>query len=198
MCMPRCCRNIAARAPIQWAIANGEIRTGVTTMQIDAGLDTGDILLMEETEMLPGETALELGPRLAAMGADLLVRTLREVEAGTAHPAQAGRRTSHARTDSQERRWVDSLDPTRGDNRQSCARLSALARCLYAFPRAVAECLESATRHGNGTGRTRHAASAQASVAGRVRAAVQRWNSSNCNWKGASGLRPMRFSTAST
>ncbi len=73
-------------APIQWAIANGEIRTGVTTMQIDAGLDTGDILLMEETEILPGETALELGPRLAAMGADLLVRTLREVDACTLTP----------------------------------------------------------------------------------------------------------------
>jgi methionyl-tRNA formyltransferase len=63
-------------APIQWAIANGETRTGVTTMQIDAGLDTGDMLLKAETEIAHGETAIELGNRLAGMGANLLVETL--------------------------------------------------------------------------------------------------------------------------
>ncbi|MSV28400.1 MAG: methionyl-tRNA formyltransferase [Bryobacterales bacterium] len=63
-------------APIQWAIARGELMTGVTTMRIDAGLDTGDILLQSETVIEPGETAPELSERLAAMGADLLVRTL--------------------------------------------------------------------------------------------------------------------------
>jgi len=63
-------------APIQWAIANGESRTGVTTMQINAGLDTGDILLMRETQIGPQETAIELGERLAVMGAELLVETL--------------------------------------------------------------------------------------------------------------------------
>ena len=65
-------------APIQWAIANGETRTGVTTMRIDAGLDTGDMLLKWETEIGPEEDALELGRRLADAGAQLLVRTLRE------------------------------------------------------------------------------------------------------------------------
>jgi hypothetical protein len=55
--------------PIQWAIANGETRTGVTSMRIDAGLDTGDMLLKAETEIGPEETAVELGARLAAMGA---------------------------------------------------------------------------------------------------------------------------------
>jgi methionyl-tRNA formyltransferase len=65
-------------APIQWAIANGEERTGVTTMRIDAGLDTGDMLLKWETEIGPEENALELGQRLAIAGAELLVRTLRE------------------------------------------------------------------------------------------------------------------------
>lgn len=65
-------------APIQWAIANGEKRTGVTTMRIDAGLDTGDMLLKWETEIGPEENALELGQRLATAGAGLLVRTLRE------------------------------------------------------------------------------------------------------------------------
>ena len=65
-------------APIQWVVANGETRTGVTTMKIDAGLDTGDMLLKWETEIGPEEDALELGARLANAGADLLVETLRE------------------------------------------------------------------------------------------------------------------------
>jgi len=65
-------------APIQWAIANGETRTGVTTMKIDAGLDTGDMLLKWETAIGPEEDALELGPRLAEAGAELLVETLRD------------------------------------------------------------------------------------------------------------------------
>jgi methionyl-tRNA formyltransferase len=63
-------------APIQWAIANGEVRTGVTTMRIDAGLDTGDMLLKAETDIGEQETAPELSERLALMGADLLVKTL--------------------------------------------------------------------------------------------------------------------------
>jgi methionyl-tRNA formyltransferase len=65
-------------APIQWAIANGETRTGITTMRIDAGLDTGDMLLKWETGIGPEEDALELGRRLAEAGAQLLVRTLSE------------------------------------------------------------------------------------------------------------------------
>src|SRR6202035_5686317 len=65
-------------APIQWAIANGEKRTGITTMRIDAGLDTGEMLLKWETEIGPEENALELGQRLAIAGAELLVKTLRE------------------------------------------------------------------------------------------------------------------------
>jgi len=63
-------------APVQWAIANGETTTGVTTMRIDAGLDTGDMLLKAETEIGAEETAAELGARLARIGADLLVETL--------------------------------------------------------------------------------------------------------------------------
>jgi len=65
--------------PVQWAIANGETRTGVTTMRIDAGLDTGDMLLKAETEIGPQETAVELGARLAVMGAALLVETLANI-----------------------------------------------------------------------------------------------------------------------
>jgi methionyl-tRNA formyltransferase len=63
-------------APIQWAIVSGEKRTGVTTMQINAGLDTGDILLARETTIDADETAVELSDRLARMGAELLVETL--------------------------------------------------------------------------------------------------------------------------
>lgn len=74
--------------PIQWAIARGETRTGVTTMRINAGLDTGDMLLKAETEIGPEENAIELGKRLATMGAQLLVETLAGLEAGaiTAEP----------------------------------------------------------------------------------------------------------------
>jgi methionyl-tRNA formyltransferase len=65
--------------PVQWAIANGETHTGVTTMRIDAGLDTGDMLLKAETDIGPDETAVELGARLAAMGAALLIETLERI-----------------------------------------------------------------------------------------------------------------------
>lgn len=73
-------------APIQWAIANGEMRTGVTTMRIDAGLDTGDMLLKAETDIGPEETSPELSARLAEMGAALLIDTMRGLAAGTIEP----------------------------------------------------------------------------------------------------------------
>jgi methionyl-tRNA formyltransferase len=72
--------------PIQWVILNGESRTGVTTMRIDAGLDTGDMLLKAETEIDPDENAVELSQRLAVMGADLLVKTLDGLARGTITP----------------------------------------------------------------------------------------------------------------
>jgi methionyl-tRNA formyltransferase len=69
-------------APIQWAIAQGETVTGVTTMRIDAGLDTGDILLQREAPIAPEDTAETLGPRLASIGADLVVETLHGLQGG--------------------------------------------------------------------------------------------------------------------
>jgi methionyl-tRNA formyltransferase len=72
--------------PIQWAIAKGETRTGVTTMRIDAGLDTGNMLLKAETEIGPEENAIELGERLASLGAALLVKTLEGLERGSIAP----------------------------------------------------------------------------------------------------------------
>jgi methionyl-tRNA formyltransferase len=73
-------------APIQWAIANGESVVGVTTMRIDAGLDTGDILMQREMPIGAEDTAETLGPRLAAIGADLMVETLRGLESGQLRP----------------------------------------------------------------------------------------------------------------
>jgi methionyl-tRNA formyltransferase len=72
-------------APIQWAIANGEPVTGVTTMRIDAGLDTGDILLQLEVPISSDDTAETLAPRLAVVGADLMVETLVGLEGDQIH-----------------------------------------------------------------------------------------------------------------
>ena len=74
-------------APIQWAIVNGERETGVTTMLIDEGLDTGPTLLARPTPIGPEETAAELEPRLAAIGAEVLIETLAGIAAGTLKPA---------------------------------------------------------------------------------------------------------------
>jgi methionyl-tRNA formyltransferase len=73
-------------APIQWAIAQGESVTGVTTMRIDSGLDTGDILLQRETPITDDDTAGTLAPRLAQVGADLMVETLRGLQSGSIQP----------------------------------------------------------------------------------------------------------------
>src|SRR5579864_422338 len=73
-------------APIQWAIANGETATGVTTMRIDAGLDTGDILLQRELAIGPDDTAATIAPTLAEIGGQLMVQTLRGLQAGTVQP----------------------------------------------------------------------------------------------------------------
>jgi methionyl-tRNA formyltransferase len=73
-------------APVQWAVINGETRTGVTTMRIDAGLDTGDMLLKSETEIGEAETAVELAARLSVTGAELLVKTLEGLAGGRIVP----------------------------------------------------------------------------------------------------------------
>jgi methionyl-tRNA formyltransferase len=73
-------------APIQWAIAQGETITGVTTMKIDAGLDTGDILRQQEVAIAPDDTAETLAVKLKAVGAKLTVETLRGLQTGSIHP----------------------------------------------------------------------------------------------------------------
>lgn len=69
-------------APINWCLYYGEKKTGVTTMMTDIGMDTGDMLLRSETDILPGETAGELTERLSKIGAELLIETLCRIEAG--------------------------------------------------------------------------------------------------------------------
>ena len=71
-------------APIQWAVINGEKITGITTMYMDVGMDTGDMILKKETEIGEDETTGELWERLAKLGAELLVETLDKIEKGTA------------------------------------------------------------------------------------------------------------------
>ena len=73
-------------APIQWAVANGESVTGVTTMRLDEGMDTGDMLLRRELPIGPEDSADDLFPQLAEIGAPLMVETLAGLEAGTIRP----------------------------------------------------------------------------------------------------------------
>ena len=75
-------------APIQYSIINGDTETGVTIMQTEAGIDTGDILSVEKTPIYPDETAGELFERLSELGAKLIVETLDKIEAGKITPVK--------------------------------------------------------------------------------------------------------------
>ncbi|HTU45635.1 MAG TPA: methionyl-tRNA formyltransferase [Bryobacteraceae bacterium] len=99
-------------APIQWAIANGESVTGVTIMQIDAGLDTGDMLLKAAVSIGPDETAPELSARLAPFGAELLLKVVRQFENGTVRrEKQDNSQASHAPILKKEDGQIDWLRP---------------------------------------------------------------------------------------
>lgn len=73
-------------APIQWALIHGEKRTGITTMLMDEGLDTGDLLLQADTEISDNDTAYSLGERLSRIGASLLIQTIKGLQQKTLHP----------------------------------------------------------------------------------------------------------------
>lgn len=77
-------------APIQWAVLNGDKVTGITTMYMDEGMDTGDMILKEELNIGENETTGELWNRMARLGADLLVKTLNLIEQGTAPRVKQG------------------------------------------------------------------------------------------------------------
>ncbi len=99
-------------APINWAIINGEHVTGLTTMQIDSGLDTGPILMQQEMKIGMNETAPELTKRLADVGAPLVARTLRALDAGEIKPKpQNDSHASYARSLEKEDGRIDwSMD----------------------------------------------------------------------------------------
>lgn len=78
-------------APIQWAILNGDEKTGVTTMYLDEEMDSGDIILKEEVTIDKDETSGELWDRLSKIGAELLVKTLEQIENGTAPREKQGK-----------------------------------------------------------------------------------------------------------
>ncbi len=73
-------------APIQWAVLNGDKETGITTMLMNEGLDTGDILLTEKTEIGENETASELFDRLSLIGAELVLKTIDNLQKGNITP----------------------------------------------------------------------------------------------------------------
>lgn len=91
---PRGCVNVhgsllpkyRGAAPVQWAIINGERETGITTMLMDEGMDTGPMLLQERIPIMPDDTAGTLAPRLAELGGRLLVETIKQLKAGTVTP----------------------------------------------------------------------------------------------------------------
>lgn len=75
-------------APIQWAVINGDEKSGVTTMQMDSGVDTGDMLLSQEVVLAEEETGGSLFDKLSMVGAELLIKTLNELEAGNVTPVK--------------------------------------------------------------------------------------------------------------
>lgn len=108
-------------APIQWAIVNGEKTTGVTTMKMDSGLDTGDMLLKEETEIGEYETAEELFDRLAKIGGKLLVKTLEGLENGSITPvAQEHEKHTYAPMISKETGIIDWTKSAREISKLIC------------------------------------------------------------------------------
>jgi methionyl-tRNA formyltransferase len=101
-------------APIQWAIASGEAETGVSIMQMDEGLDTGDVLLQRVLGIAPEDTAETLAPRLAALGGDALAEALAMLAAGTVVPVpQDGASATLAPILSREDGRIDWTRPAR-------------------------------------------------------------------------------------
>lgn len=94
-------------APIQWAVLNGDKTTGVSTMYMEKGMDTGDIILKKEVEIGEEETTGELWDRLAKIGGELLVETLKQIEKGTAPREKQGENFTIAPMLSKEMSKID-------------------------------------------------------------------------------------------
>lgn len=136
--MPKyCCVNVHASllpkyrgaAPIQWAVINGETVTGVTTMRMDEGIDTGDMILKEEVALEKEETGGSLFDRLSQTGAELCVRTLQEIEQGTAsYTPQNHQEATHTRIIKKQLGEIDWTKPA--------VELERLVRGLNPWPSA--------------------------------------------------------------
>ena len=117
--------------PIQWAIVNGETETGITTMLMDEGMDTGAMLLQEAIPIMPDDTAGTLSPRLAELGGRLLVETIARLKAGTLmpRPQDASRATLAPLLN--KGRWCDRLGLASRRSGQPGPRTLSLARGLH-------------------------------------------------------------------
>lgn len=117
-------------APIQWAVINGETVSGVTTMQMDVGLDTGDMLLKAEVPLAEDETGGSLFDKLSTLGGELLIETLGKIEAGDIHPEK--------QDDSQAGEYARTLDKALGkvDFSMSAVSIERLIRGLNPWPSA--------------------------------------------------------------
>lgn len=108
-------------APIQWAVLNGDKETGVTTMLMNEGLDTGDILLTEKTEIGENETASELFDRLSLMGADILLRTIDALQKGEITPKkQDASKATYAKMLSKDLSNIDFNSSVRNIHKKIC------------------------------------------------------------------------------
>ena len=117
-------------APIQWAIARGETVTGVTTMRLDEGLDTGDMLLRREVPIASAETSEDLYPKLSQIGAEVMIQTLQKIESGSIVPEKQDHSVASLAPILTREDGCDQLLAKRQGNLRSLARLSALARRL--------------------------------------------------------------------
>lgn len=123
--------------PIQWSVLNGESETGVTTMYMAPGIDTGDMILRAQTPIGENETASELHDRLSVLGAELLVRTVRAIEAGNApREPQDDTQATYAPMLSKELSAIDFNKPAR--------EVHNLIRGLSTWPCACATLCDSA------------------------------------------------------
>ena len=130
-------------APIQWAIINGDRETGVTTIMMDKGMDTGDMLLMEKTEIGPDETAAELHDRLSEMGARTLIRTLERLQNGSLERVPQDHTQATYAPMLKKERWQNRLVHAGRTDRMPDPRRDPLAGRLYLQRRHAPEDLQS-------------------------------------------------------
>ena len=120
-------------APIQWAVIEGEKESGVTIMQMDAGIDTGDILTQSEVVIEDTDTDLSLEEKLSKVGAELIVKTLQKLEAGT---------LTATKQDDSKSCYAKLLTKAMGqiDWNQSALSIDRQVRGLYSWPGAYTSC----------------------------------------------------------